>query len=115
MSESSSAGHEIVEVLGCADSPRCGDVVRVELGINAQRVIVRTGYRVFGCGSAMERTASTLRAITGMTVDEARAVAAQAIGEEDPDEGSEGCAAAERAVLAALDEYLTNGSSPDAT
>ena len=98
---------EVTEAVGLADSPTCGDVVRVTLDINRRRLIVRTGFRVYGCGSAMARTSDALQAIEGKTVEQARLVTqAAATREAFPENGNGGCAAVEQAVLAALDDFV---------
>ena len=99
---------DVFEALGMAESPTCGDVVRVALGIDRRRVIVQTGFRVFGCGSAMARAADTLRVIKGMTVEEAKEQTELFAAEETrPENGNGGCAAVEQAVGAAIDDYTT--------
>ncbi|MBN1425909.1 iron-sulfur cluster assembly scaffold protein [Candidatus Fermentibacteria bacterium] len=96
---------DVYEAQGMADSPTCGDVVRVALTIDGS-IIVGTGYRVYGCGSAMARTAEALSAVKGRTVEVARELIEAAMEREaGPGNGNGGCAAAEMAVLAALDEF----------
>lgn len=96
------------EAIGVADSPACGDAVRIALSINRRRVIVRTGFRVYGCASVMARAAEVLRLIKGKSVEEALKLTERALAHEVlPDNGNDGCTAAERAVLAAIRDYTS--------
>jgi len=53
------------------ESPRCGDVMRVYLQINEDRIIVDARFKVFGCGASIAAGSLTTEEIKGKTIAEA--------------------------------------------
>ena len=93
--------------VGEVGNPACGDVMRLYLKIEDNR-IVDAKFKTFGCGAAIASSSMTTEMIKGKTIDEAleisnRAVA-EALGGLPP--AKEHCSVlAEDALKAALEDY----------
>lgn len=56
---------------GIVGAPACGDVMKLDIQINEQNVIVQTKFKTFGCGSAIASSSVASEWIKGKTLDEA--------------------------------------------
>lgn len=93
--------------VGEVGNPACGDMMRLYLKIEDDRV-VDAKFRTFGCGAAIASSSMLTEMIKGKTIDEARAISNQAVA--DALDGLPAvkihCSVmAEQAVKTALDDY----------
>src|SRR5258708_10404061 len=56
---------------GVVGAPECGDVMKLQLKVNTQGVIVDARFKTFGCGSAIASSSLATEWVKGKTVDEA--------------------------------------------
>ena len=56
---------------GIVGAPECGDVMKLQLKINADGVIVDAKFKTFGCGSAIASSSLATEMVKGKTLDEA--------------------------------------------
>src|SRR5690606_29513615 len=80
---------------GLVGAPACGDVMRLQLKINAEGIIEDAKFKTFGCGSAIASSSLVTEWVKGKTVEEALKISNQAIAEE----------LAEDAIKAAIADY----------
>jgi nitrogen fixation NifU-like protein len=59
---------------GIVGAPECGDVMKLQLKISEEGVIVDARFKTFGCGSAIASSSYVTELIKGKTVDEAYAI-----------------------------------------
>jgi len=93
--------------VGEVGNPACGDMMRLYLKIENNRV-VDAKFRTFGCGAAIASSSMLTEMIKGKTVEEAREISNQAVA--DALDGLPAvkihCSVmAEQAVKTALDDY----------
>jgi nitrogen fixation NifU-like protein len=93
--------------VGEVGNPACGDMMRLYLKIEDNRVI-DAKFRTFGCGAAIASSSMLTEMIKGKTVEEAREISNQAVA--DALDGLPAvkihCSVmAEQAVKTALDDY----------
>jgi len=67
---------------GLVGAPACGDVMRLQLKINAEGIIEDAKFKTFGCGSAIASSSLVTEWVKGKTIDEALKISNQAIAEE---------------------------------
>jgi nitrogen fixation NifU-like protein len=63
-------------------APACGDVMRLQIRVNAQRVIEDAKFKTYGCGSAIASSSLVTEWVRGRTLDEALAIKNADIAEE---------------------------------
>ena len=56
---------------GMVGAPACGDVMKLQIEVDENGVIVDTKFKTFGCGSAIASSSVATEWIKGKTVDEA--------------------------------------------
>ena len=56
---------------GVVGAPECGDVMKLQLKVNDEGVIVDARFKTFGCGSAIASSSLATEWVKGKTVDEA--------------------------------------------
>jgi nitrogen fixation NifU-like protein len=67
---------------GMVGAPACGDVMRLQIQVNAQGVIEDAKFKTYGCGSAIASSSLLTEWVKGKTLDEARAIKNSEIAEE---------------------------------
>ncbi|MCI0342339.1 MAG: Fe-S cluster assembly scaffold IscU [Planctomycetales bacterium] len=67
---------------GTVGAPECGDVMRLQLKVNAEGVIEDARFKTYGCGSAIASSSYVTELIKGKTLDEAGKVKNTEIMEE---------------------------------
>ena len=56
---------------GVVGAPECGDVMKLQIRVNAEGVIEEARFKTFGCGSAIASSSLATEWVKGKTVDEA--------------------------------------------
>ena len=56
---------------GVVGAPECGDVMKLQLKINADNVVEDAKFKTFGCGSAIASSSLATEWVKGKTIDEA--------------------------------------------
>jgi nitrogen fixation NifU-like protein len=67
---------------GLVGAPACGDVMRLQIKVNADGVIEDAKFKTFGCGSAIAASSLATEWIKGKTVEEAAQIKNSEIVEE---------------------------------
>lgn len=67
---------------GLVGAPACGDVMRLQIRVNADGIIEDAKFKTFGCGSAIAASSLATEWIKGKSVDEAELLKNSAIVEE---------------------------------
>ena len=98
---------------GLVGAPACGDVMKLQIKVNAQGLIEDAKFKTFGCGSAIASSSLITEWVKGMTVDQAMEVKNTAIVEELnlPPVKIHCSVLAEDAIKAAIADYKKKKSS----
>lgn len=56
---------------GMVGAPACGDVMRLQISVNAEGKIEEARFKAFGCGSAIASASLATEMLFGKTLDEA--------------------------------------------
>jgi len=67
---------------GMVGAPACGDVMRLQIRVNADGVIEDARFKTYGCGSAIASSSLVTEWVRGRTLDEALAIKNSQIAEE---------------------------------
>jgi nitrogen fixation NifU-like protein len=67
---------------GLVGAPQCGDVMKLQIKVNAQGVIEDARFKTFGCGSAIASSSLLTEWVKGRTVQEALQIKNTEIAEE---------------------------------
>ncbi len=67
---------------GMVGAPACGDVMRLQIRVNAQGIIEDARFKTYGCGSAIASSSLVTEWVRGRTLDEALAIKNSDIAEE---------------------------------
>ena len=67
---------------GMVGAPACGDVMRLQIRVNAAGVIEDAKFKTYGCGSAIASSSLVTEWVRGRTLDEALAIKNSQIAEE---------------------------------
>jgi nitrogen fixation protein NifU and related proteins len=59
---------------GLVGAPACGDVMKLQIRVNAQGIIEDAKFKTFGCGSAIASSSLVTEWVKGKTVDEAATI-----------------------------------------
>ena len=59
---------------GLVGAPACGDVMRLQIKVNDEGVIMDAKFKTFGCGSAIASSSLATEWIKGKRVEEAEAI-----------------------------------------
>lgn len=92
---------------GMVGAPACGDVMRLQIKVNAQGVIEDARFKTYGCGSAIASSSLVTEWVKGKTLDEAAEIKNSQIAEELalPPVKIHCSVLAEDAIKAAIDDY----------
>ena len=94
---------------GIVGAPECGDVMKLQIKVNAQGVIEDAKFKTYGCGSAIASSSLVTEWVRGKTLDEALAIKNTHIAEELalPPVKIHCSILAEDAIKAAVTDYKT--------
>jgi nitrogen fixation NifU-like protein len=67
---------------GMVGAPACGDVMRLQIQVDANGVIEDAKFKTYGCGSAIASSSLVTEWMKGKTLDEASEIKNTAIAEE---------------------------------
>lgn len=67
---------------GMVGAPACGDVMRLQIKVNAEGVIEDAKFKTYGCGSAIASSSLLTEWVKGRTLDEAGSIKNTEIAEE---------------------------------
>ena len=67
---------------GMVGAPACGDVMKLQIKVNADGVIEDAKFKTYGCGSAIASSSLVTEWVKGKTLDEAAALKNAQIAEE---------------------------------
>lgn len=67
---------------GLVGAPACGDVMRLQIMVNDEGIIVDARFKTFGCGSAIASSSLVTEWVKGMKVEEAEKIQNKQIVEE---------------------------------
>jgi nitrogen fixation NifU-like protein len=92
---------------GMVGAPACGDVMRLQIKVDASGVIEDACFKTYGCGSAIASSSLVTEWVKGKTLDEAAAIKNSDIAEELalPPVKIHCSVLAEDAIKAAIEDY----------
>ena len=92
---------------GIVGAPECGDVMKLQLKINADGIIEDANFKTFGCGSAIASSSLATEMVKGKTLEEALQIRNTQIVEELalPPVKIHCSVLAEDAIKAAIQDY----------
>ncbi len=92
---------------GMVGAPACGDVMRLQIKVNAEGRIEDARFKTYGCGSAIASSSLLTEWVKGKTLDEARQIKNTDIAEELalPPVKIHCSVLAEDAIKAAIEDY----------
>lgn len=67
---------------GMVGAPACGDVMRLQIKVNADGIIEDAKFKTYGCGSAIASSSLLTEWVKGRTLDEAGSIKNTQIAEE---------------------------------
>jgi nitrogen fixation NifU-like protein len=103
---------------GVVGAPECGDVMKLQLKVDPEGVIVDARFKTFGCGSAIASSSLATEWVKGKTVDQALTIKNTDIVRELslPPVKIHCSVLAEDAIKAAVSDYKrkrTSGDEPE--
>lgn len=100
---------------GMVGAPACGDVMRLQIKVNAQGVIEDAKFKTYGCGSAIASSSLLTEWVKGKTLDEAALIKNTQIAEELelPPVKIHCSVLAEDAIKAAITDYKSKQGTQD--
>src|SRR3954447_1543459 len=92
---------------GLVGAPACGDVMRLQIKVNDEGVIMDAKFKTFGCGSAIASSSLATEWIKGKTVEDAEAIKNSEIVTDLnlPPVKIHGSVLAEHAIKSAIADY----------
>ena len=92
---------------GMVGAPACGDVMRLQIKVNADGMIEDARFKTYGCGSAIASSSLVTEWVKGKTLDEALKIKNSEIADELalPPVKIHCSILAEGAIKAAVDDY----------
>ena len=102
---------------GMVGAPACGDVMKLQIKVNAEGVIEDARFKTYGCGSAIASSSLVTEWVKGKTLDEALSIRNTAIAAELalPPVKIHCSILAEDAIKAAVADYRTRLDAAGAT
>jgi nitrogen fixation protein NifU and related proteins len=67
---------------GMVGAPACGDVMKLQIKVNAQGIIEDARFKTYGCGSAIASSSLVTEWVKGKSIDEAEKIRNTQIAEE---------------------------------
>ena len=67
---------------GMVGAPACGDVMKLQIKVNDEGIIVDAKFKTYGCGSAIASSSLLTEWVKGKTLDEASVIKNTQIAEE---------------------------------
>jgi nitrogen fixation NifU-like protein len=67
---------------GMVGAPACGDVMRLQIKVNAEGVIEDAKFKTYGCGSAIASSSLLTEWVKGRTIDDAAKIRNTEIAQE---------------------------------
>jgi nitrogen fixation protein NifU and related proteins len=67
---------------GMVGAPACGDVMKLQIRVNAQGIIEDARFKTYGCGSAIASSSLVTEWVKGKSIDEAEKIRNTQIAEE---------------------------------
>ncbi len=67
---------------GMVGAPACGDVMKLQIRVNAEGIIEEARLKTYGCGSAIASSSLVTEWVKGKTLDQAMEIKNTAIAEE---------------------------------
>jgi nitrogen fixation NifU-like protein len=94
---------------GMVGAPACGDVMKLQIRVDASGVIQDAKFKTYGCGSAIASSSLVTEWVKGKTLDEAMSIKNTQIAEELalPPVKIHCSILAEDAIKAAVEDYRT--------
>ena len=98
---------------GIVGAPECGDVMKLQIRVNANGVIEDAKFKTYGCGSAIASSSLVTEWVKGKTVDQAAGIKNTQIAEELalPPVKIHCSILAEDAIKAAVSDYKAKTAS----
>ena len=92
---------------GMVGAPACGDVMKLQIRVNGDGVIVDAKFKTYGCGSAIASSSLVTEWVKGKTLDQAMGIRNTHIAEELalPPVKIHCSILAEDAIKAAIEDY----------
>jgi len=100
---------------GMVGAPACGDVMKLQIKVNAQGVIEDARFKTYGCGSAIASSSLLTEWVKGKTLDQAMEIKNTQIAEELalPPVKIHCSILAEDAIKAAIEDYKNKHGAQD--
>lgn len=101
---------------GMVGAPACGDVMKLQIKVNAEGVIEDARFKTYGCGSAIASSSLVTEWVKGKTLDQAMEIKNTQIAEELalPPVKIHCSILAEDAIKAAIEDYKAKHGSDSA-
>jgi len=100
---------------GMVGAPACGDVMRLQIKVNADGIIEDARFKTYGCGSAIASSSLLTEWVKGKTLEQATEIKNTQIAEELalPPVKIHCSVLAEDAIKAAIADYMAKRSAPE--
>ena len=97
---------------GLVGAPACGDVMKLQIKVNKDGIIVDAKFKTFGCGSAIASSSLITEMVKGKKIDDAQKIRNTQIAEELslPPVKIHCSVLAEDAIKAAVEDYKKKNS-----